>query len=77
MHSRHLVPVSEVLVGLCVMKRSIDLNQSELPPVERKYYNRIHEEVNRAVARLEARGFFRDEPPKRRFGRYNKRSGSK
>ena len=71
------MPVSEVLVGLCVMKRSIALNQSELPPVERKYYNRIHEQVAASVARLEARGFFRDEPPKRRFGRYNKRTGNK
>ena len=54
-----------------------DYQQSELTASERKYYNRIHEEVNRAIARLEARGFFRDEPPKRRFGRYNKRTGSK
>lgn len=56
------------------MKRSIDLNQSELPPVERKYYNRIHKEFSDAVARLEARGFFRDEPPKPKF---RKRSGTK
>ena len=66
--------MSEVLAGLCVMKRSIDLNQSDLPPVERKYYNRIHEQVAASVARLEARGFFRDAPPKPKF---RKRTGTK
>ena len=63
---------------LTTMPRDHDYNQStEIPATERRYYNRLHVEVNQAIARLEARGFFRDEPPKRRFGRYNKRSGTK
>ncbi|TXH43095.1 MAG: hypothetical protein E6Q97_34760 [Desulfurellales bacterium] len=59
------------------MPRSTDYNPSEEPAVERKYYQRIHQQVDEAIRRLEARGFFRDEPPKRKFGIYRQRKGSK
>jgi phosphoglycerate dehydrogenase-like enzyme len=48
-----------------------------LSAVERKYYNRISQQVSRAVARLEAEGFFRNEPKKRKFGGFKKRTGTK
>lgn len=41
-------------------------------PKERRFYQSLTQQVDRAVKRLEAKGFFRDEPPKRQqymFGR--------
>ena len=59
------------------MSRSTDYNQSEEPAVERKYYQRISQQISDAVKRLEQEGFFKDEPPKRKFGIYGQRRGSK
>lgn len=59
------------------MKRHIDYQQSDLPPRERKFYTETARMVSDGYADCLARGFFKDQTPKARFGRYSKRNGNK